>query len=248
MKVILHALIIWALIEMQACTQVASRRLTAIKSFIHRNDGGIKDMPLPVWHEQFSVQFNETTRIFVTKRTAGTWYYDALSRKEAVFRENGNGDRYCGSVHPFTQTPCVHIITDGKRYLVFPELGECCMCCTAEMGCGILSPTWLQGASFEGTTTIQGIAANKWRQNGLQPNYWYATADEAQVPLELDQMPNDFQTFWPETFTKGPPGTQVFQLPDGCSPRCPLTSVCTIAATGAQEGQERDIEGSAAAA
>ncbi|GLI69515.1 hypothetical protein VaNZ11_014151 [Volvox africanus] len=248
MKGLLHVLTVWALIGWPAYTQGGPENRGFTHKFIQSSNRGTNDMPLPVWHEQFSIQFNETTRIFVTKRTAGTWYYDALSAKEAIYRENGNGDRYCGSVHPFRQTPCLHVVTDGKRYLVFPELGECCMCCTAEMGCGVLSPTWLQGASFEGTTTIQGVTANKWRRDGLQPNYWYATADEAQVPLELDQMPNDFQTFWPKTFTKGPPGEQVFQLPNGCSPRCPLTSVCTFASTEAQEERQlRNVDGSAVA-
>ncbi|PNH05991.1 hypothetical protein TSOC_007693 [Tetrabaena socialis] len=103
------------------------------------------------------------------------------------------------------------------------------MCCTAAQGCGILSPSWLQGASFEGTVETQGVPAYKWRRDGLQPNYYFATANEAQVPLELDQMPNDRQTLWPDTFRSGAPPPGVFQLPVDCKPRCPLTSVCTIA-------------------
>ncbi|KXZ50263.1 hypothetical protein GPECTOR_17g901 [Gonium pectorale] len=88
---------------------------------------------------------------------------------------------------------------------------------------------------------MQGGQAYKWRQDGLQPNYWcareggYATADEAQVPLQLDQMPNDRMTLWRNSFVAGPPPPAVFALPDNCKPRCPLTSVCTVAANRGTE-------------
>ena len=36
------------------------------------------------------------------------------------------------------------------RYLIFPDLGECCSCCSAESGCGILDPNWLKGAEYVG--------------------------------------------------------------------------------------------------
>jgi hypothetical protein len=89
----------------------------AIQKFLNKKEQkNNAEEPVPIWHQQFSIQFNETTKIFVTKHTGGTWYYDAVNQKEALYRENGNGDRYCGSVHPLTQTPCLHIVTGGKRY------------------------------------------------------------------------------------------------------------------------------------
>lgn len=42
------------------------------------------------------------------------------------------GDRYCKSIHPFSDTPCNHLVKGGQRFLVFPELKECCLCCTSE--------------------------------------------------------------------------------------------------------------------
>jgi len=33
-----------------------------------------------------------------------------------VTRENGKHDRYCGSVFKTTDTPCNHIIVDGKPF------------------------------------------------------------------------------------------------------------------------------------
>ena len=50
------------------------------------------------------------------------------------------GDRYCGSVHPLTDTPCTHLVAGGWRYLLFPKLLSCCACCSAAAGCGVLSP------------------------------------------------------------------------------------------------------------
>ncbi|KAG2485300.1 hypothetical protein HYH03_015974 [Edaphochlamys debaryana] len=196
------------------------------------------DAPEPFWYKQFSIRFNETTKIFSTKHTEGTWHYDALGLREAIHRDNGQGDRYCGSIHPFTETPCSHIVVEGNRYLVFPDLGECCLCCTAAKGCGILAPTWLTGAAFQGTVTLRGMPAYKWRQDGLQPNYWYTSADEAQIPLELDQEPNDRQSLWPDSFAAGPPPDEAFALPEGCRSRCSLTSVCTIAAEAEGEAEE----------
>ncbi|GFR53164.1 hypothetical protein Agub_g15887 [Astrephomene gubernaculifera] len=218
-----------------ASTSTALSTATAAAAAAASSDPPPQPQPQPKWRSQFTVRFNETTRILLTRHTEGAWYYDAEGGREALYRSNGNGDRYCGSVHPLTQTPCAHIVTEGQRYLVFPELAECCMCCTAAQGCGVLATSWLQGASFEGTVVSQGLPAFKWRRDGLQPNYWYTTADEAQIPLQLDQMPNDLTTFLPETFLEGPPPPAVFELPPDCKPRCPLTSICTLLATASQQ-------------
>ena len=48
--------------------------------------------------------------------------------------------------------------TTRNRYLVFPELKECCLCCNAENGCGILSATWLNGAEYQASTEEGGGA------------------------------------------------------------------------------------------
>ena len=81
--------------------------------------------------------------------------------------------------------------------------------------------------------TTQGVLANEWAIRGLQPNQYYATADELEIPLQLDQDPNDYITFHPDTYKPGRVPPSVFKLPGGgfdCSKNCPLASVCTIAA------------------
>lgn len=71
-------------------------------------------------------------------------------------------NRYCLTVHPLKDTPCTHLVVGGVRYLIFPELDECCQCCTAAQGCGVLSPSWLQGAEYGGQVTLRGYEAHKW--------------------------------------------------------------------------------------
>ncbi|GLC67587.1 hypothetical protein PLESTF_000577200 [Pleodorina starrii] len=179
------------------------------------------ESPRGLYAVMFSVNFNETVKVlFFKAATAGTWHYDAVAQREALYRVNHQVNAYCytATAH-YAPTPCKHVVTGGKRYLVFPQLGECCTCCTADKaGCGITPPDWLKDAVFQGTTEIQGIPAYDWRiASWFLPKHWYASADAAQVPLELDQMPNDRQTFWPGTFQEGPPPPDVFQLPEGCN-------------------------------
>lgn len=75
----------------------------------------------------------------------------------------------------------------------------------------------------------QGQPANEWTIRGLQPNNYFATADDAAVPLQLDQLPNDYITFQKDSFKIGSVAPASFDLPEfPCADRCPLTSVCTL--------------------
>lgn len=76
---------------------------------------------------------------------------------------------------------------------------------------------------------IQGVMADEWTIRGLQPNNYYATADAAAVPLQLDQLPNDYITFDKESYSQGRVPPSAFDLPDFvCADRCPLISVCSL--------------------
>ena len=143
-----------------------------------------------------------------------------------IHRNSGAGDRYCNTVFPLAHTPCQHLVAEGKRYLIFPEKKFCCMCCTAAHGCGIVSPDWLQGAQFQGTVNVSGSPAYKWSKSGLQPNYYYSSADEQQIPIELDQIPTDYQSFHAGTFDDGAIDPAMFVVPDYCQASCPWYSIC----------------------
>ena len=46
--------------------------------------------------------------------TQGRFFYDFTNKRYRVDRDNGKGDRYCGSVYKLQNTPCSHIVTEGK--------------------------------------------------------------------------------------------------------------------------------------
>lgn len=187
------------------------------------------DEPVPIWHRLFSIEFNETSFILFKRTTTGKWWYDAANGNEVITRADGRGDRYCGSIHPWSVTPCTHLVTGGSRYLIFPELDECCLCCGADMGCGILSPTWLDGASFQGVEMKNDHMSYKWLKKGLQSNYYYATANDEQIPVELDQWPNSYSSLHVDTFSTEAIDPELLKVPENCKSKCPLTSLCTVA-------------------
>lgn len=69
----------------------------------------------PTHPEQFQMDFDETAKLFTSGTTKGTIYYDAKNNRQVVTRENGKYDRYCGSVFKTSDTPCNHIIVEGKK-------------------------------------------------------------------------------------------------------------------------------------
>ena len=106
--------------------------------------------------------------------TSGKFFYDFTNKRYRVDRENGKGDRYCGSVYQLKDTPCSHIVVEGsllililgKRYLYFPEKNDCCYCCDDVHGCGILTPDWAADAEFVGIVNINGVPNEKWNKKG----------------------------------------------------------------------------------
>lgn len=63
----------------------------------------------------------------------------------------------------------------------------------------------------------------------MQPNNHYATADApVGIPLDLDQLPNNYITFRPDTLKLSPISPKDVVVLEGCAEKCPLTSVCTI--------------------
>ena len=106
----------------------------------------------PRWPDKWKATFNEkmTYPVIGSGETAGTMAYDVTSGQYIVDRANGKWDRYCGSVYKFRNLRCTHYVSEGKRYLDFPEKNYCCYCCDAAHGCGILKPDWMSDAAYEG--------------------------------------------------------------------------------------------------
>ncbi|KAG1663607.1 hypothetical protein FOA52_009706 [Chlamydomonas sp. UWO 241] len=190
--------------------------------------------PSPSWPLLFSSDFNESSIILFTRATNGTWWYDAESGVEVVTRADGRGDRFCGSIHSLDPTPCTNIVTGGYRYIVFPELNECCRCCSIEAGCGVTSHNWLAGSDVKylGTEKKNGLSTNKWVKQGLKPLYYWATADDTQTPVEIDESalwPKRYFTFHVDSFVAGEPiPPELLEVPANCSDKCPVKSICSV--------------------
>ena len=135
---------------------------------------------------------------------------------------------FCSTIMP-GQTPCTSLVVESKRYFVFPEAKYCCMCCTAENGCGILSPNWLVTAngSYVGRKVVEGNLADGWVAVAHASNYYWQTA-YSEIPLEIYQAPSDLQVFNVSTFSTRPLSDQLFHLPPSCDgdPKCPSSSFC----------------------
>jgi hypothetical protein len=72
----------------------------------------------PVLPSQFSLWFDETAKLISTGTTKGVIYYDETHNQQVVERDNGKHDRYCGTVYKNVDTPCRHIITNSRFYII----------------------------------------------------------------------------------------------------------------------------------
>lgn len=96
--------------------------------------------------------------------------YDAANTRSRTDRNDGSHDRYCAPEKPFQSTACTHLVLGKDRWLVFPQENDCCWCCDASHGCGILTPDWLQrsNASYVGhLDSYRGYPAEEWNAQGL---------------------------------------------------------------------------------
>jgi hypothetical protein len=107
------------------------------------------------------VPYNNTRHI-----NYGAVYYDPKNNRERVDRDNGVRDAFCGSILPNVSTPCHHVAVNNKRWIYFPQRAQCCFCCDAAHGCGILKPDWLADAEYKSQDIIDGVKYDKWSKDG----------------------------------------------------------------------------------
>ena len=193
----------------------------------------------PEWANKFSQNFTEKMKYFFIKgETKGSYYYNYDLMKYRMDRENGKFDRYCGSVYKLRDTPCSHYVSEGKRYLHFPEKDYCCMCCTSEKGCGILKPDWLEGATLiKEYKNKEDKDIQVWSKKGAQTNTIHVYKDTGRTWI-IDMSPNDIITFDDATYNEEF-NDDVFDLPKNCNPddKCGFLTVCA-----AIRGESQNIE------
>eukprot|EP01047_Picozoa_sp_COSAG01_P017429 COSAG01_NODE_923_length_12710_cov_68.328919_3_plen_220_part_00 len=83
-------------------------------------------------------------------------YVDAatgIKGAQRIYRAAGTLDETCKAVRP--GEACTQLAVAGQRYMIFS--GYCCRCCSWEHGCGPLSATWADGATFTGTREVRQL-------------------------------------------------------------------------------------------
>ena len=121
----------------------------------------------PIFNYSYQVNFKET---FISKKgnttTTGKLFYDPINKRQRVDWANGRHNFFCGSVLPNVDTPCISVTVNDKRWQIFPERSQCCMCCTAQRGCGILRPDWMKDGQYQGEVAIDGTNFDKFHKTG----------------------------------------------------------------------------------
>ena len=125
----------------------------------------------PMWSPSFYVAYEET---FVKGNASytfnGQFFYDAPNKRQRADKVNGRYDATCASILPNVSTKCQHLVVDEKRYIVFPDKNQCCMCCDAEHGCGIMRADWFKDGKYLGQEKIVDTVYDKWVKPG---NIWF---------------------------------------------------------------------------
>ena len=132
-------------------------------------------------------------------------------------------DYLCTTAGIGSMETCNQLASEGNLWIFTSDVvtPECCSCCTYEQGCGPLTQTWMEDASFEGQTTVGGQAANMWKIEGNEANYYYDSVD-ARIPLLLNNSGNQLFYYDAASYTTDF-DTAMFNVPAMCSgaPLCP---------------------------
>ena len=112
--------------------------------------------------------------------------------------------------------------------MIFPEKKKCCKCCTAEQGCGIVTPDWFVNGQYKSTQVASdGVTTYTYDIKGGQSNL--VTQDAEGRTYEIFQQPQSDMNFDVSTYaTKVPDG--IFDLPTDykCNRECSALSLCGI--------------------
>jgi hypothetical protein len=131
--------------------------------------------PVAWWPSQFVSNFTET---YLDGGTgSGFWALDmqhAGGAAQAILRSDGSHTS-CGYLHK--NTPCVELAVGGVMYIDYPELGECCSCCTYDEGCGPIEPKWTENAVYQGRVEVEGTQCDNFTIQGVEarPNWLLQT-------------------------------------------------------------------------
>ena len=121
----------------------------------------------------------------------------------------------------------------------FPDKKYCCFCCDSSHGCGILARDWLKkaGAKYNGTEQLDDKGPyDKWEIKGGQENFYWNKDDVNKTPRRLYQVSDDDMNF--TKLAVGKPDESKFVLPERCTAKCGLTTICALLQEGEIEATE----------
>jgi len=145
----------------------------------------------PLWGPVFTVPFNQSITIMGMRWDNTVQFsYDSTTRpvgSSLYVHSKGQHDELCTSIvgKELSDEPCSLLASvDTWRYVIFPQSRQCCRYCNTTQYCGIIRPDWLTNATYQGTRDIGGYASNGWMKKGGEENYYWATADSRQWPVQ----------------------------------------------------------------
>lgn len=128
----------------------------------------------PVWPNQWTATWIDENSTTVPNYSGGdaTYNWNGGSNPALLWhRWDGWVDPYCYLSLPMPwDTQCSHIVVGGMRYLYYPILNQCCMCCDDSQGCGVPAPDFMQNSTYLGATSFQSTPQYSWMYAG-QYNY-----------------------------------------------------------------------------
>lgn len=142
-----------------------------------RHENTREDPIAPLWPEHFDISYTASTG---NNKTLATWngrmWYDSDSDQERMDNDAGQlvswsfwwliytfvKNELCATYYNKTSVFCSILLIDNVRYVHMPSRDDCCQCCNASQGCGILYRDWLIGAQFAGYQNWHGDMCEGW--------------------------------------------------------------------------------------
>lgn len=190
------------------------------------------------WHAKFT---EDVSMKFKGKDTiTGEWWYSAEQQAQRTDRSNGKLNRMCGLTRFFTNSRCSEVVTNGVRYLYYPELNNyCCKCCEAKHGCDILKPGWVKIMNYVKEETLKtGVQVNTWTY-GKDTTLKMIYQDSNGRMHRMSQGPAS-DLYWDmNTYSESKIDPAVFAVPNGgnCNTLCPSISTCNLFRSGLVDGR-----------
>ena len=169
----------------------------------------------PMWPVRFQQDFVESYPS-IKPVSAGKIWFDSERAMERVDRTDGKFDPICGPLSKNATTPCSQLVREGKRWIIFHLLRQCCYCCDAAHGFGVMRRDWLKTAKFMGTDSLRGQDFYHWRVEEGDTDWW-ETIDGKHTPRRSEEDHYLFKDYIMNTYSEEYISSSIFDLPSYCA-------------------------------